>query len=158
MRTFGRAKRIMLNRAVRRGLVVGLYGSSAAVIVAQALGNARHMGWLSVTADVLFPLALLSYIILLTTAYGQLANEWKAAKLDERQREMRNRAYLAAYAVLAALVILVALYVRVAAAGSWWTPHTGEGWNAVLTVVMIVTTSLPAAVLAWLEPDPVVDA
>ncbi|GAA5513493.1 hypothetical protein Dcar01_02231 [Deinococcus carri] len=74
--------------------------------------------------------------------------------LDERQRAVLTRAYATAYQVLALGLLLVYAY-------GWLTdvlpglPRLTGGVNAIMLVGLVwIVMGLPAAILAWTEPDP----
>lgn len=73
--------------------------------------------------------------------------------LDERQRIVLTGAYATAYKVLAAGLMLVVAYGVVADMVTG-LPRLPESGNATMMVGLIwVVISLPAALLAWTEPD-----
>jgi hypothetical protein len=78
--------------------------------------------------------------------------------LDERQRQRRNRTYLTAYQILGLLVMFAALYFYIAGtSGTWWLPKSEYEFNVVFWGTMLLTTTLPTALSAWFEPDPIED-
>jgi uncharacterized sodium:solute symporter family permease YidK len=80
-----------------------------------------------------------------------------AARLDERQRAMLDRAYVIGYGVLA--VVVSALSGTLAIVTSFDGPIvlTMEGLTPFLIALGLYLPILPLAILAWIEPDPVAD-
>ena len=75
-------------------------------------------------------------------------------RLDERQLALRNAAYLDAYRVVSASAVLGTIWIAIGVdKGLWWIPRTYNEWNYVFWGLFILTTSLPAALLSWREPD-----
>ena len=79
--------------------------------------------------------------------------------LDERQRSVRDRAYLVAYHILGLVAAggAVLLGFSHLAGTSLLTASRGEVVLLVLFVVLLVL-SLPSAMMAWMEPDPPEDS
>lgn len=76
------------------------------------------------------------------------------AHLDERQRAVLTDAYATAYQVLAAGLMLAVAY-GIVAQNLTALPRLPESGNTTVAVGLIwVVISLPAAILAWTEPDP----
>lgn len=74
--------------------------------------------------------------------------------LDERQRLLRGRAYLNAYRVLGLLFMLLLLYISLAVDQGWPMPHGYSAWNLLYMAALLLSLTLPSALLAWTEPDP----
>jgi len=77
-------------------------------------------------------------------------------RLDERQRQLRDRAWILAYQVLAVVVVLLgmAVVIPVLGFGGAITIDASIA-TAVALCLGVLLPLLPAACLAWLEPDPV---
>jgi hypothetical protein len=93
--------------------------------------------------------------------YGFVRNraDMPGAGLDERQRLLRDQAWILSYKVLSAVVTLgtIAVGVAVLAMGRTVTLDPTTTIAIVLSVSVLIPI-LPAAALAWLEPDPVEEA
>jgi uncharacterized membrane protein len=76
-------------------------------------------------------------------------------RLDERERQLRDRAWILSYQVLAFVVVLIAAAVVILVLG-FGTPVTIEASvaTAIALCLGVLLPLLPAACLAWLEPDP----
>jgi len=159
----GKLEREPLSRAARRRLVIGAYGGYLALVVFWALSSRAGAPWLMVFALLAGLVTLYSYgRLLYTGGFWNLANN-PDDRLDERQRRVRDAAYRWAYAISSATVFLALLYWYIAADVAdadklkLWLPSTFGERNAVFWGAWLLLTTLPAAVLAWLEPDPVGD-
>lgn len=138
-------------RAARRLLVLVAYVGYALLVLAWSFLPAPAK-WLLIA-----PLGLA-----VITAAGMLLaprllgiSDGADNELDERQLAARNRTYLAAYRVLGVLALLSALYYMVATSdGKWWLPRTDRETQALFWGVWLVAVTLPAALAAWTEPDP----
>ena len=77
-------------------------------------------------------------------------------RLDERERQLRDRAWILAYQVLAAVVVLLAAAVVIPVLG-FGSPVTvdASAATAVALCLGVLLPLLPAACLAWIEPDPI---
>jgi len=68
--------------------------------------------------------------------------------LDERQRQVRDRAFRRAYWLTLAIVAVIALAVQAAPI----TPH-GDQWDAITLPTFLLVLLLPTMTVAWTEPD-----
>ena len=78
---------------------------------------------------------------------------------DERQHAIRQRAEAIAYRILGPVIVLVALYFIFARSfvNHAWRPSTQIEQVGLLAGFALLFSTLPAAVIAWHEPDPVPD-
>jgi undecaprenyl pyrophosphate phosphatase UppP len=90
---------------------------------------------------------LLATITLFLSNYGQMTQR-KEAELDEREAQLRNRAYVLTHQVMISIVFLAFFYVEVATKLAWWLPELNEVAN-LLTAFGLASMALPAAILAW---------
>jgi hypothetical protein len=83
--------------------------------------------------------------LLLATAY-----------IDERERELRDRATAVAYRILAGALAFITLYVVVALIFKLGLPMPSTAWQLLLMLIPPgwLATSLPQSVLARTLPDP----
>jgi hypothetical protein len=79
-------------------------------------------------------------------------------QLDERERQLRDRAWILSYQVLAAVVVLAVGVIAVAVLGfeRVVTLDASIVGAAALSVGVLLPV-LPAAALAWIEPDPLAE-
>jgi hypothetical protein len=78
--------------------------------------------------------------------------------LDERQRQLRDHAYIASYGVLAtAVVALVGAMAVIVLLLGHPIVLDGELVSAVAICIGTLIPLLPVAALAWVEPDPLDD-
>ncbi len=78
---------------------------------------------------------------------------------DERQRAIRQRAQAVSYQILGAVIAVVAVYLIYAPMflKHAWLPSTNVEQVGLLAGFSLLFGTLPAAVVAWSEPDPVPD-
>jgi uncharacterized membrane protein len=76
------------------------------------------------------------------------------AHLDERERQLRDRAWILAYQVLAFVVVLLAAAIVIPVLGLG-NPVTIDASvaTAIALCLGVLLPLLPAACLAWIEPD-----
>jgi hypothetical protein len=81
------------------------------------------------------------------------------AALDERERQLRDRAWVVSYQVLSAVVlaVVIVLGISVFVLGRQVVVDAALT-NAVVLSVAVLLPILPAAALAWIEPDAPTDA
>jgi hypothetical protein len=74
--------------------------------------------------------------------------------LDERERALRDRAWILSYQILAAVVVLLGAAVVIPVLG-FGRPVTVDAQlaTAIALCLGVLLPLLPAAALAWLEPD-----
>ena len=73
--------------------------------------------------------------------------------LDERQRHVVSQANSQAYTVVSTLLGLCIVYLALASTLGWPLPAGPEAWTLIATTVSGLIGALPAALLAWSEPD-----
>jgi O-antigen/teichoic acid export membrane protein len=80
-------------------------------------------------------------------------------RLDEREKELRDRAWILSYQVLSAVVVAAVIVIGFAVfvLGHAVTLDANLV-NAIVLSVAVLLPILPAAALAWIEPDPVEEA
>jgi hypothetical protein len=72
--------------------------------------------------------------------------------LDERQLHTRNEAYLTAYRLFGVILGVAGVL------GFWYSlRQVTNSFPVGIIVLIMLALSLPAAVLAWLEPEPIKD-
>ena len=153
-------------RRLRRQLVVTLYGASLVYLVLQgilALGGfvaedapdltARVLYWLIFGVQSLAFGAIVSCVPALLYAEHNYARR-PDQQLDERQRLVRDRAYRLAYRILSSVSLAVVVYVLATRLfDGLWRPDGGTVYVAAFVGYCAVVLCLPAAILAWTEPE-----
>jgi hypothetical protein len=78
------------------------------------------------------------------------------AYIDERERELRDRATAIAYRILTGAIGFISLYVIVALLFKLGLPLPATAMQLLLALIPLgwIATSLPQSVLAWTLPDP----
>jgi len=139
---------------MRRFAVVLTYLSYLLLVLLWEPSKALGDGWLAVVGA--FALLTLAGYVLVVVYQLTVLFPQPDRTLDERQRAVQDRSLRVAYGILATGVLLAALYGLMAAdSGALWLPGTANALQAVFWGVWLLVTTLPAAVLCWLEPDPV---
>lgn len=103
------------------------------------------------------PLALVIYAgasvyLYRGTGFWQFGNA-PDDQLDERQVQVRNRAYRLAYATVCSLVLLLLAYLLLAPALGWAIPPVDTLLINLFYTAVILLPVLPSAILAWTESD-----
>jgi Na+-transporting methylmalonyl-CoA/oxaloacetate decarboxylase gamma subunit len=146
------------SQTTRRRYVIGLYGGYLATVGLWALADGLGL-------PILFVGVVLS-LLFFTVSFMQLASHnkyrpWDITtrnddELDERQLPLRNQVYYYAYQIIAQIAIVSLLYWLAATQWfNWWVPQTGREISATFFAGVLVVTTLPTSVWAWLEPDPI---
>lgn len=134
-------------------MFIGLPASYGWKDVSTSLSAPR---WIEV--PVWFGLAGLTFVCWFALA-AFARDRWTMSRnLDERQRQLRDRAVVISYAVL---LVLVTVAIMVVAFVVVFLDHDLTLNRAVVQPVsgcLLLLALLPLAVLAWIEPDPLEDA
>jgi len=143
-----------LSRTARRLSVIALFaglGAGAGLMVA---GNITGSLALTLAAVPAYLLAAIAIGLLFTrTRYWRWGNA-PDADLDEFELQLRNRAYVHAYATIATLTFLGWVYWDFATDLGLWLPPSEGGIGAVLMwSYFLFILKLPAALVAWADTD-----
>jgi hypothetical protein len=92
-------------------------------------------------------IGLVSTILLFLSNYGQMSQR-REAELDEREAQLRNRAYVLTHQIMVTLLFFTFFYVEAAAKLGWWLPPVDQVGN-LITAFGLASMALPAAILAW---------
>jgi len=143
----------------RRLLVVTLYGAYAALVACFALAAPAGVGWLFIVA--LLPVGFLLVYAFLALSQVALpyAAEGAGVKLappDERQIQVRDRAFYRAYQGISSVFGLWIVYETIARTNTrqwFWVPSSFDEYQAIVWAYLLVSMTLPSAIIAWTEPD-----
>jgi hypothetical protein len=148
--------------ASRRGVVVGVYASYAALLACFGLLLAPNLRAGEVSAVALAALAgaAVGLLVMVLVWTANLVNLGRSIAdddqhaLDERQLMLRNAAYYRAYRV--AMVPLAVLLPYIGVAGELGLPHpnTVGQWTALGVTLFFAVSTLPSALLVWRHPVP----
>lgn len=75
------------------------------------------------------------------------------AQLDERQVQVRNRAYRLAYSGVAGGFMLLMLYYAFAVDKNLWLPKNWDEASVIVWLVIFTALTLPSSILAWMEEE-----
>lgn len=81
--------------------------------------------------------------------YGNAPDEL----LDERQVQVRNRAYRLGYSFVSLLLIMLISYLLMAADMGWSSLAAYDQRSGLFWTLFAVVLVLPSAILAWTEPE-----
>ena len=139
------------------------------VVVATLLGLPAMYAWSSFWMGTSVPNILwgpVSFVLVGVTLVGAVIlyryvrdrADLRDGQLDERQLQLRDRAWILSYEVLAGVVVALvgAVAVWVLGFGRPFVIDAGLA-TAVAICLGVLLPVLPAAALAWLEPDPLED-
>jgi len=142
---------------VRREIVLALYGSGLSMLACIHLYTISNMlGWLF--GGLLFGL-LVAYGWWVLNRFALLYCEEGASRaslVDERQSALRDHAFYRSYQCLCGMVALLLLSWYLASSGTahhLWYPRTPGDFNLVFLTFLVVSVTLPHALLAWWEED-----
>jgi hypothetical protein len=148
---------VRLSRARRRVIVAGLYLLLLATVSALAGGPGAMpsvLGATPVTYLIWLVVAQLTFFMLLSySVRGLLLGD---AYIDERERELRDRATVVAYRILTGALAFLSFYTIVALIFKLGLPIPASAWQLMILLIPLgwLATSLPQSVLAWTLPDP----
>lgn len=149
---------VRLSRGRRRLIVAGLYLLLVATVAALSGGPSDALPSILGVTPVTYLTGLATaqltcFLLLNYSVRGLLFGE---AHIDERERELRDRATAVAYRILTGAVALISLYVIVALIFRLGLPLPSTAWQFLLLLIPLgwLATSLPQSVLAWTLPDP----
>lgn len=157
-REFGRRLRppVWSSRTLRRRGVLAAYGGLAGWAAWSWLNLGYDPAtWIKSGIFLAMAVHSVGLAVLASARVGawKLAND-SDARLDERQRAVRDRAFRCGYALLGGAVVLAASYLALALDFGWPLPRSAGAIQLVIWTVVVATTTIPTAVLAWTEPDP----
>lgn len=138
-----------------RAIIAAMYGFYAVGAILH-LGQDALGGAVAAIAGLLLMVAAGGCFMLLYRSDFWRRGHAPDTQLDERELGLRNRAYLAAYQGVATLFLLAVIYLAFAVDHGLWLPTKFEQASTLVWGVILLTVSLPAAVLAWTE-RPVTD-
>ena len=104
----------------------------------------------------LFGITLAGALVLYAYVHGRA--DMPAAGLDERQRHLRDQAWILSYQVLSVVVIFGVAWAGLAVwlFGKPITIDAGLA-NALVLSIAVLLPVLPTAALAWIEPDAIAE-
>ena len=147
-----------LSRSRRRlVVVVALVGYPVAVAVLAGLKHTSLNRWLVLA---LFILALLPTVaaLLVSYRYARGRIDGRRARLDERDRALRQQAYALSHHLLATiLTVTAAVTVIYLTSGNVLRLNANNVVPATMWVIVYIP-ALPSVMLAWIETDQPVDA
>lgn len=148
---FGR----QLSTRTVRMLLIGLYVLYPLGCVLQLIGPEQGSGTtLSLAGLAAVTAALLSFAVLAGSSLQRQTQEPENL-LDERERHERNRASFQAHSVFSGVVLIGVLYMMLTTDMAnndklhLWRPTDGAHWNAIFGGLILLSFTLPGAVIAF---------
>ena len=135
------------------------------VAVATLLGLPAMYAWSSFWMSTSVPNILwgpFSFVLIGITLVGAFVlyrfirdrADMPGASLDERERQLRDRAWILSYQVLACVVVFFVAVVAIAVLGFGRTVTLDASIASAAAIsIGVLLPLLPAAALAWIEPD-----
>lgn len=136
------------------------------IAVATLIGLPAMYAWSSIWQATSVPTLIwgpVSFLLIGMTAFGSIVlymfvrdrAEFPGRSLDERQQQLRDRAWLLSYGVLATVVVIGVGIIAVLVLGMGREVSLdGELVSAAAISIGVLIPVLPVAALAWIEPDP----
>lgn len=115
--------------------------------------------WLSLAGLAMIVGALIAFAVLAGSSLQRQVQE-PETELDERESAQRNRAAFQAHSVFSAVVLMGVLYMMLTTdmieAGKivLWQPSTGSHWNAIFGGLILLSFTLPGAIIAFGKAPP----
>lgn len=144
----------------RRAVVVATYAGYVLLIASMVLRRTVHPAFALgvVPCSVVFVLALW-HLVRATRPYSDEMAGTKPPVFDERQDMVRGRANVRAYQIFSGVATLWIVYQALATdlqrKFPVWLPSTWDEHQVVVWTTLLLALTLPAAIVAWTEPDPV---
>jgi hypothetical protein len=151
---------VRLSRGQRRLIVVGLYLLLLATVSALGGGPGGMASMPSILGatpvSYLIWLAAAQFTCFMLLNYSVRGLLLGNAFIDERERELRDRATARAYRILTGALGFIGVYVIIASMFKLGLPTPSTAWQLLWALIPLgwLATSLPQSVLAWTLPDP----
>jgi sterol desaturase/sphingolipid hydroxylase (fatty acid hydroxylase superfamily) len=152
-----------LSNQMVRTLLIGLYFFYPAGCVLQLLPLSAGNEVIASLAGLALIVAAFAIFVVLAGSSLQRQTQEPESELDERERDERNRAAFQAHSVFSGIVLIGVLYMMLtsdmAANGKlhFWQPTDGSHWNAIFGGLILLSFTLPGAVLAFGKAPPDAD-
>jgi len=149
-----------LSTPMVRTLLIGLYVFYPLGCILQLGPDTPGSGVVASIAGLALIVAAFAIFIVLAGSSLQRQTQEPENLLDERERDERNRASFQAHSVFSGIVLLGVLYMMLttdmAANGKLqlWQPTDGSHWNAIFGGLILLSFTLPGAVLAFGKAPP----
>lgn len=150
----------VLQTRTTRSLIIGLYVLYPAGCILQLVPETHGGGVWSAIAGLALVVAALAIFAVLAGSSLQRQTQEPETLLDERERSERNRASYHAHAVFSAIVLTGAFYMMIstdlALNGKLdiWRPTLGAHWNAIFGGLILLSFTLPGAMIAFSKSAP----
>ena len=147
-------------RAQRRAVVTTMYASFAITIGFGVLAGLSHIRWLGYLEFPGIFLCAWGFLALskMTRRYALQDTCSNPEMADERQAKVRDNAMARSYLIVSLILMGVVLWMEMGTdSPKFWRPANFSEWQPVFWGVMLLTSTLPQAMIAWKEPDDLED-
>jgi hypothetical protein len=146
-------------RSNRRIVVASTYASYFVLCISSGLAHNGSWLWIAIAVALIGIAGVtlgVGWFALtdLVREYGFPGDSRLFASRDERQTGVRHRAFVRAYGILTAVLCAGSVCWTIAPNLGLWT-ITIEYRNQIFFGLIFFATTLPSAVIAWTEPDPI---
>lgn len=144
-----------LSKNAARGLVVLVYSLYPLGCLLRLTAESALQALAGLAA---VTLSLLAFAVLAESSLQRQAQE-REALLDERELAERNRAAFLAYSLFSGVVLIGLLYLYIGAdfvsrgKVHLWLPNEASHWEAIFVGLLVLSLTLPTAVLAWTRTE-----
>jgi len=150
---------------MRIGTLTALISLPAALIVLLIASDISPSGGLldlqwavDIAGLALLGLSVIAMIIVMRSQLGRIGRD-DNAQLDERETDLRRRAFAFSYRVFTTLALAGAVYMSLVGHPLYtrfilWVPTTSSHWYGIFYVGLLYAWVLPIAYLAWAGPAP----
>jgi hypothetical protein len=136
-----------LSVVVILSLLVGYIGMAALTL---------EPGPLDIALTIVKLVGLTGAILLFLSNYGQMSQR-PESRLDEREAQIRNRAYVLTHQMMVCALFAAFFWVEAAGKLGWWLPDARAAAE-MITAYAMASMALPAAILAWRDQSPAGEA
>ena len=150
----------MLSIETVRQLIISVYLLYPLGCLLQLIPVAGDAGkWLAVSGLLMILGAVIAFGVLAGSSLQRQVQE-PESELDERESAQRNRAAFQAHSVFSAIVLVCVFYMMITTdmteAGKLdlWRPVTGAHWNAIFGGLILLSFTLPGAIIAFGKSPP----
>jgi len=147
----------ILSKSKRRFWVVFNYSSVSVFIVLVLLGE--YTSWnvaLSVAAILSFILIVVSFVFLYIRTDLWRLTHTKTENLDEREIQITHQSLRLSYTIFSLISLVILFFIVLSVRYSFFTLTPRGHYSFGLIILMLLNylvSTLPAAVIAWTEPE-----
>lgn len=143
--------KVRLSKNLRRASVGLQYALLIGSTVLMLLSPLKQWDWIM---PAIFILAVVASAAIHTTLALSIDNicQGRLNRLDERERTMRDQAFVSAFQILTGVLSVAWIYAMMASFLGGWLPEQGQTWMLLWSFAML-TYGLPTSVAAFNMPQ-----